>query len=103
LLGVLFAVTALGKDFPPPYLKDNLLTQFLVAGVLVLLMAALLCAVLTVQPRKYKFYEHNLSEMRKEWVKLFTHKSTWLARANWFFFAGTLLLAVLIGVLVFNN
>ena len=102
LLGVLFAVTAFGSDFPPPYLKDNLLTQILVAGVLSLLVAALLSAVLTVQPRKYKFYEHNLTEMRNEWEQLFTYKSNWMRRANWLFFAGTVLLAVLIGVLIFN-
>jgi hypothetical protein len=59
--------------------------------------------VLTVQPRKYKFYEHNLTEMRKEWVQLFTYKSSWMRRSNWLFFAGTLLLAVLIGVLIFNS
>jgi hypothetical protein len=103
LLGILFAVTAFGKDFPPPYLKDNILTQLLLTGVLVLLVGSLLCAVRTVQPRKYKFYEHNLTEMRAEWVKLFTHKSTWLTWANWLFFAGTLLLAVAIIVLIFSN
>jgi hypothetical protein len=103
LLGLIFAVIAFGKDFPPAYLKDSLLTQILVMGVLVLLVAALLCAVLTVQPRKYKFYEHNLTEMRKEWVQLFTYKSSWMRRSNWLFFAGTLLLAVLIGVLIFNS
>jgi hypothetical protein len=103
LLGLIFAVIAFGEDFPPPYLNDSLLTQILVMGVLVLLVAALLCAVLTVQPRKYKFYEHNLTEMRKEWVQLFTYKSSWMRRSNWLFFAGTLLLAVLIGVLIFNS
>ena len=103
LLGILFAVTAFGKDFPPPYLKDNKFTQILVVGVLALLVGALLCAVLTVQPRKYKFYEHNLTEMRNEWVKLFTYKSTWMKWANWLFFAGTVLLALLIGVLIFKS
>jgi hypothetical protein len=100
LLGVLFAVVAFGGDFPPPYLQDNLITQLLVLGVLALLVGALLCAVLTVQPRKYKFYEHNLTEMRREWIQLFTYKSTWMKRANWLFFSGTLLLAVLIAVLI---
>ena len=102
LLGLLFAVTAFGKDFPPPYLKDNLLPQVLAGGVLALLVAALLCGVLTVQPRKYKYYEHNLSEMRTEWVKLFTYKSNWMRWATWLFFTGTLLLAGLIGLLIFN-
>jgi hypothetical protein len=103
LFGILFAVTAFGKDFPPPYLKDNTLTQILVVGVLVLLVSALLCAVLTVQPRKYKFYEHNLTEMRNEWVKVFNYKVTWFRISNWLFFVGTMLLAFLIGVLIFKS
>jgi hypothetical protein len=102
ILGLLFAVIAFGEDFPPPYLEAKPFSQWLAAGVLVLLVLALLCAVLTVQPRKYIFYEHNLTKMREEWEKLFTHKSTWLKRANWLFFAGTGLLAVLIGVLIFS-
>lgn len=102
LLGVLFAVTAFGDKFPPPYLASSPNVQWLAVGVLALLVGALLCAVLTVQPRKYKFYEHNLTEMRAEWVKLFTHKSAWLTRANWLFFAGTGLLAILIAVLILS-
>jgi uncharacterized membrane protein len=79
------------------------LIQLLVVGVLALLVASLLCAVLVVQPRKYTHYEYNLSEMQKEWEKLFTHKSGWMRRANWSFFAGTLLLAVLIGILILSG
>jgi hypothetical protein len=102
LLGILFAVVAFGKDFPPQYLQDNLLLQVLVAGVLGFLVAALLGALITVQPRKYKHYEHNLTEMRNEWEKLFKVKSTWFRVASWLFFVGTGLLAVLIAVLVFS-
>ncbi len=102
LLGVLFAVTAFGDKFPPPYLAGNPAGRGLAAGVLALLVGALLCAVLTVQPRRYKFYEHNLTEMRREWEKLFTHKAAWLTRANWLFFAGTALLALLIGSLLLS-
>jgi hypothetical protein len=103
LLGILFAVTAFGKDFPPPYLKGNTCVQILVVGVLAFLAGALLCAVITVQPRQYIFYEHNLTEMRKEWIKLFNHKATWFKRSNWLFFAGTVVLALLIGVLVYGS
>jgi hypothetical protein len=103
LLGVLFAVTAFGKDFPPPYLKGDPGAQLLATAVLITLVAALLCAVVTVQPRKYRFYEHNLTEMRREWVDLYTRKSDWLRRANWLFFAGTTLLAILIVVLILGG
>jgi hypothetical protein len=41
--------------------------------------------------------------MRREWVDLYTHKSDWLRRANWLFFTGTTLLAILIGVLILGG
>jgi hypothetical protein len=102
LLGVLFAVTAFGKDFPPPYLKDNLTARWLGIGVLVALIIALLAGVLTVQPRNYDYFEHNLTEMRKQLQKIVDHKSLWMKFATWAFFAGALLLAILIGTLIWS-
>ena len=102
LLGVLFAVTAFGKDFPPPYLKDNPTAQSLALGVLALLILALLCGVLTVQPRSYDFYEANLTAMRQELNKIVAYKSRWMKLSNWLFFAGTALLALLIGSLILS-
>lgn len=102
LLGILFAVTAFGDKFPPPYLASHPIIQILAVGVLVVLMVALLCAVITIQPRRYKFYEHNLSEMRAEWIKLVNTKAIWFTTANWFFFVGALLLAILVGVLILS-
>jgi hypothetical protein len=102
LLGVLYAVIAFGDKFPPPYLQGNAVVQWLTLGILVVLVGALLCAVLTIQPRKYKFYESNLTGMRAEWQKLFTHKSTWFRWAHWLFYAGMVLLAVLIGMLILS-
>jgi hypothetical protein len=100
LLGVLFAVIAFGKDFPPPYLKGNPLAQGLGIGVLVTLILALLAGVLTIQPRRYESYESNLTKMREELGKIVAYKSTWMRAATWCFFAGALLLAILIGSLV---
>lgn len=100
LLGVLFAVTAFGKDFPPAYLKDNLLMQILVVATLLAFVLAVLAGVRTVQPRNYDFYESNLSEMRRELHKIIAHKSRWMQAANWLFFAGTVLLAGLVALLV---
>lgn len=100
LLGVLFAVTAFGKDFPPPYLKGNPTAQRLAIGVLVVLVVALLAGVLTVQPRNYDYYEHNLTEMRSQLQKIVDHKSRWMKVATWTFFIGAVLLALLIGNLI---
>jgi hypothetical protein len=100
LLGVLFAVTAFGKDFPPPYLKANPNSQWLAIAVLAIFILALLFGVLTVQPRNYGYYEYNLTRMRKELDKIVVYKSFCMQVATWAFFGGTLLLAVLIGTLV---
>lgn len=103
LLGVLFAVAAFGKDFPPPYLKANLLVQILVVATLTLFVLAVLAGVYTVQPRNYDFYESNLSEMRKELKKILAHKSGWMQAANWLFFSGIVLLAILVALLVLGG
>lgn len=103
LLGVLFAVTAFGKDFPPPYLRANPLIQALVVATLAAFVLAVLAGVFTVQPRSYDFYESNLSAMRRELEKIVAHKSRWMKIANWTFFAGTVLLAALVAALVLTG
>jgi hypothetical protein len=103
LLGVLFAVTAFGKDFPPAYLKANLLMQILMVATLLAFVLAVLAGVRTVQPRNYDFYESNLSEMHKELKKIIGHKSGWMQAANWLFFTGTVLLASLVALLVLGG
>ncbi len=102
LLGVLFTVIALGKDFPPIYLKDHPVVQGLGIGILGSLILALLAGLLTVQPHKYDFYEYNLTKMREELEKIISYKSGWMKTASWAFFIGTFLLATLIGTLVFE-
>jgi len=100
MLGVLLAVVALGKDFPPAYLQGHPILQALVVAALALLVGALLSAVLAVWPRRYTFYEHDLSAMRREWERLFHLKARWVRGAYALFFAGMLCLAVLLAALV---
>jgi uncharacterized membrane protein len=102
LLGVLFAVTAFGDKFPPPYLKTNPLVQWMAVAVLVTLVAALLCSVLAVQPRNYDYYEKNITEMRKVLDKIIADKSHWMKSATWIFFVGAFLLAILVGFIIFS-
>lgn len=102
LLGVLFAVTAFGNDFPPPYLEANPNTQWVVVLVLVVFVFALLFGVLTVQPRNYGYWEHNLTKMQEELEKIVNYKTFCMRAATWSFFAGTVLLAMLIASLVLS-
>jgi cobalamin biosynthesis protein CobD/CbiB len=103
MLGILLAVAAFGKDFPPPYLKANPFVQILVVCTLAAFVLAVLAGVLTVQPREYDDYEHNLTEMRKQLKQIVTRKARWMKVANWLFFTGTVLLAVLIGILILGS
>lgn len=100
LLGVLFAVIALGKDFPPSYLKSAPVMQGIVVVTLFSFVLAVLAGILTVQPRNYNFYENNLTEMRNELLNIIKHKSRWMKIANYFFFFGTVSLASFITMLV---
>ncbi len=103
LLGVLFAVTAFGKDFPPPYLKANPNNQWLAIVILAVFIVALLFGVLTVQPRNYGYYEYNLTKMRMELERIVRYKSFCMKFAAWSFFSGAFLLAILIGMLVLST
>lgn len=102
LLGVLFAVTAFGKDFPPPYLKDHVWGQRFAIVTLTLYVAALFCALWTVHPRSYKRYRHNLSGMREELDKIIANKTRTLQWAGILFFFGSLMLALLIGAVILS-
>lgn len=101
LLGVLFAVTAFGDKFPPPYLGASPIVQVLAVLVLALYFVALLAAVVALQPREYRRYQHNVTEMRRELDKIIRHKSGLLKVSGTLFVGASLALAVLIAALIF--
>ncbi len=102
LLGILFAVVALGDKFPPPYLQGNDAAKGLTVAALGFYLGAMLVSVLAVQPQEYRRYEHNVSEMRRELRKITRYKSRWLSVAGALFVLGSLTLALLISSIVFT-
>jgi hypothetical protein len=102
VLGLLFAVTAFGKDFPPPYLAGNGLAKGAAVAALGLYIGAMLVALNGVQPRTYDRYDYNLTEMRKELDKIIQHKSGWVKAAGVLFWLGSLALAVLVGAVILS-
>lgn len=100
LLGLLFAVTAFGKDFPPPYLAQHEWARWLAVIVLGLYLAAMFCGLWTVQPRDYKLFRHNLTGMREELDKMIANKSRNLRWAGIFFALGSLALVGLVAGLI---
>jgi len=96
LLGVLFAVSAFGDKFPPPYIAGNLPAKGLAVAVLTLLILALRAGFLVVRPRRYRRYDYNLSAMRAEITLIVEYKRRWFNVAAWLFVLGSLALAGLV-------
>jgi hypothetical protein len=102
LQALFLAILAFSNDFPPPYLKTGA-APYVALLVLALLTAALFSAVLGLQPRDYRKYEHNLTEMRAELERITNYKKKWYQNGIWLFTAGVIFLAVLIGMIILQN
>jgi hypothetical protein len=102
LLGILFAVIALGDKFPPTYLQGNLPAKGLTVAAVVLYLVALVVAVLGIQPRDYQRYRHNLSKMRDELTRMVNYKARWVKVAAMLFVLATLSLTGLLALLVWS-
>src|SRR5438876_3558 len=88
-LAVLFGVTALGNNFPPPYLKGNYTAKWLVIVTLVFYLLAMMAGVLAIQPRIYRRYTHNLSALGRELGRIRRYKMRWLRVAGVLFVLGS--------------
>ena len=102
LLGVLFAVTAFGGDFPPPYLAHNTAAKVLAILTLGFYLGAMAFAMWTLQPRNYRLYRHNLTRLRGELDRIIAHKSGTLKVAGILFWLGSLYLALLIVAVILS-
>ena len=96
MLAVLFAITAFGHDFPPPYLKGNLPAKAMAIATLVFYLAAMGTGLWSIQPRYYRRYTYNMSRTKRELEKMRRRKVVWIRVAGIFFALGSLALAALI-------
>jgi uncharacterized membrane protein len=99
-LAVLFAVTALGNNFPPKYLVGNFWDKALVIAILACYLVAMFLALWSLQPRNYSVYVFNRSRRQREWERLLRHKTTWTKAAGMLFVLGTVALALLVGLII---
>jgi len=95
-LAVLFGVTVLSNNFPPPYLKGNLSAKVLVIVTLVFYLAAMSTGIWAIQPRYYRRYTYNVSALGRELERITKHKMFWLRAAGILFALGSVALAALI-------
>ena len=99
LLGVLFSVISFGDKFPPKYLSSTT-SKVAILATLVLYVVSLLLGVIAMNPRRFKHYEHNVSEMRNELDGVIASKLMWSRASAVVFVLATLALAILIGSIV---
>jgi len=102
LLGVVFALTAFGGNFPPPYLKGNALTKGLLGITLLLFLAAILISLYAIQPRTYARYDYNVSKMRETLDSIIQHKSRGVKAAGLLFLLGVTGFVALIASIVWR-
>ena len=101
-LGVLFGISILSNNFPPPYLKGHLPTKIMVIVSLVCFLLSIGAAIWATQARSYRRYSYNMARNAAELQRMIKHKLLWLRIANLLFALGTLALAVLLIIIVWN-
>lgn len=101
-LAILFGVTVLSNNFPPPYLKGNPSAKILVFVTLAFYIAAMAAGVWAIQPRSYRYYLHNRAKLRGELERITRHKLFWGRVGGVLFLLGSAALAILIIAIVWT-
>src|SRR5437588_13002447 len=89
-LGVLFGVSILSNNFPPPYLKGNYLAKAMVIASLICFLLSIGAGIWATLIRRYSRYQHNMSKNQRELERMIEHRLKWLRIANILFAMGTI-------------
>ena len=101
-LGILFGISILSNNFPPPYLKGNSFAKVMIIISLVCFLLSIGAGILATQVRFYRRYTYNVTMMGEELKRIIRYKMLWLRVANLLFALGTLALAVLLIIVVWS-
>ena len=101
-LGVLFGLSILSNSFPPTYLKGNTPVKTLLIASLVCYLLAIGSALWATQVRYYSRYTYNTTRSQAELTRIVARKIGWLRAAYILFALGTVALAALLIVIVWN-
>jgi len=101
-LGVLFGISILSNNFPPPYLKGNSAAKVMIIVTLACFLLAIGAGIWETQVRYYNRYTHNVSRSAEELERIIQHKVIWLRVANLLFALGAIGLAGLLIVIIWN-
>jgi len=101
-LGVLFGLSILSNNFPPPYLKGNTPIKVLLIAALIGYLLAIGAALWATQVRFYHRYTYNVTRSQAELTTMIRRKVGWLRLASVLFALGTIMLAALLISIVWN-
>src|SRR6266567_8837951 len=101
-LGILFGISILSNNFPPPYLKGNSAAKVMIIVTLACFLLAIGAGIWETQVRYYNRYTHNVSRSAEELERIIQHKVLWLRVANLLFALGAIGLAGLLIVIIWN-
>jgi hypothetical protein len=101
-LGVLFAITVLSNNFPPPYLKGNTPAKVMIIISLTCFLLSIGAAIWATQVRTYRRYTYNVTRTARELERMLRHKLFWLRVANLLFALGAIALAGLLITIVWS-
>lgn len=101
-LGVLFGLSILSSNFPPPYLKGNTPVKVLLMISLAAYLLSIGAALWATQVRYYHRYTYNVTRSQTELTAMIKRKVICLRAANISFALGTILLAILLLVIVWG-
>ena len=100
-LGVLFAVTVLSNNFPPPYLKGNLAAKIMIIVSLVCFLLSIGAGLLVTQVRSHSRY-YNQRKNAEQLTRMIGYKLFWSRVANLLFALGAIALAGLLIVIIWS-
>ena len=101
-LGVLFGISILNNNFPPPYLKGNTPAKVMIIVTLTCFLLSIGAGIWATQVRYYARYTHNVTRLAQELQRIIRHKVSWLRVANLLFALGAIGLAFLLVVIIWN-
>ena len=101
-LGVLFGLSILNSSFPPSFLKGNTPVKVLLIAALIGYLLAIGAALCATQVGYYHRYTYNATRSQTKLTRKIRHKVNWLRAANILFALGTVVLAALLIVIVWN-
>ncbi len=105
---VFFGITAFGNTFPPPYLRGNLTSKYLVIATLVLYFATLGASLRALRPHRYtiRYYQatgqFDGKSMEATFDGIIKHKMFWVHWARVLFAMGSLALIALVVSIIWN-